>query len=139
MSKNKTKTMDSETINTAANELLVKGHSESGITWAEAFDFAEEQDTSKMKSLSGAEWLKLDDFGTYTFAFMGMDKAQTDDGEINVVKLADKEGKEFISSLAVLLSTCQKLTQIPSFIKIVYAGNRKGANGTYKDLKIYSL
>lgn len=137
MSKNKT--LDVADVNEAANELLLKGESSKGITWAEAFDFAEEQQTTNLKPLSGAEWLKLENFGTYTFAFMGMSTAQTESGEIEVVKLADRNGAEYISSLAVLISVCKKLQQIPTFLKIVYADDKKGANGKYKDLKIFSL
>lgn len=139
MAKPNTSTMSAEKVNTAANELLLRGESQSGITWEQAFDFAESQSTEKMQALTGAEWLKMENFGTFTFAFMGMGKAQTEDGEVEVVKLTNKEGKEFISSLAVLLSVCKQLTNIPSFIKIVYEQDKKGANGKYKDLKIFSL
>jgi hypothetical protein len=138
MSKNANK-LNAETVNNAANELLVRGESKEGISWGEAFDFAESQATEKMKALTGAEWLKMESFGTFTFAFMGMDTAETEDGKVEVVKLTDKSGKEFISSLAVLLSVCKKMQQIPTFIKIVYEQDKKGANGKYKDLKIFSL
>jgi hypothetical protein len=139
MAKNNANNLNAQTVNTAANELLVLGQSQSGITWEQAFDFAEAQDTAKMKSLTGAKWLELNEFGEFTFAFMGMDNAETKEGKVTVVKLCNKQGEEFISSLAVLVSTCEKLTQIPSFIKISYQDDKKGANGTYKNLKIFSL
>jgi hypothetical protein len=126
-------------VNEAANELMLTGKSSQGISWAEAFDFAEQQETTKMKTLTGASWLKLEEFGVFTFAFMGMSTAQTEDGETEVVKLVDREGVEYISSLAVLLSTCKNLKVIPTFLKIEYLADKKGTNGKYKDLKIYSL
>jgi hypothetical protein len=135
----KNKNLDADQVNDAANQLLLKGKSENGISWGEAFDFAEQQDPEKMRALTGAEWLKLEEFGTFTFAFTGMDTAETSEGTTEVVKLTDKEGKEWISSLAVLLSVCKKLTQIPTFLKIVYASDKKGENGKYKDLKIFAL
>jgi hypothetical protein len=131
--------LNAEAVNTAANELVLRGESQQGITWGQAFDFAEGQETEKMKALTGAEWLKLENFGQFTFAFMGMDTAETEDGTVEVVKLSDRDGKEWISSLAVLLSVCKKLTTIPTFIKILYEQDKKGANGKYKDLKIYAL
>lgn len=122
----------------ALNEIMLKGESSIGLTYDQAFEILEKADSVKMKNLA-VDYFNFEKPGIFNFVFEGMDKAEMENREIDVVMLRDKEGKLFINGNAVLVNSLKKVQQLPALVRVEYKGDVKSAKGTYKDLAVYSL
>lgn len=133
--------LSAEQVQEKLNTALIRNEEMEGVTIEQAFDIFEKTDPKFLEQISGAEYFEFKQPGEYFFLFMGMDEFNSKEkGIIPAVKLQNRAGENFINANTILTNTLKKVQKIPSFVKITYAGDKKGATGNkYKDLNIQVL
>lgn len=127
MSKQNLPAVNADTLNEIAN-------GNEAISFEQAMEQMEKADGKGLIEIT-SEYLVIKK-GVSHFAFMGFTQATIDGKDIKCAKLTDKAGNNFIAGDKVLISSCEKLTTIPAYIRIEYTEDKKSGAGSYKDLKV---
>lgn len=116
------------------NQLAVQGNA--ALTYDQAFEMMENADDKDLQALT-SDYFAFDKPGqVVSFVVLGFDTATLQGKQVEVVKLADKEGKQSINGDKVLVSSCKRLSILPAYIRVTYVKDIKNATGTYKDLLV---
>jgi len=77
---------------------------------------------------------------TRSFIATGMTTFTTQEGELKpAVKLMNRERQNFICGSTIVVNTIKRLENLPAPVKIQVNGMVKGKNGSYYDVKIFTL
>ena len=102
--------------------------------------------TSALQQLN-SEYLKLEENSSYSFIFLGMTTLKGKEGsndaerEYEGVRLIDKDGKNYVSGLTVLVTELKKVTVLPCLVKIVTKKETKSSSGIgkYLAMEVYTV
>jgi len=102
--------------------------------------------TSALQQLN-SEYLKLDENSSYSFIFLGMTTLKGKEGsneaerEYEGVRLIDKDGKNYVSGLTVLVTELKRVTVLPCLVKIVTKKETKSNSGMgkYLAMEVYTV
>lgn len=102
--------------------------------------------TSALQQLN-SEYLKLDESSSYSYIFLGMTTLKGKEGssdaerEYEGVRLIDRDGKNYVSGLTVLVTELKKVTVLPCLVKIVTKKETKSSSGMgkYLAMEVYTV
>jgi hypothetical protein len=106
------------------------------LTYDQAFEMMEKADDKELQALS-SDYFTFSKIGEkVSFVVLGFDTATIQGKSVEVVKLADKDGKQYINGDKVLVSSSKRLQVLPAYIRVEYVKDVKTPVGTYKDLLV---
>jgi hypothetical protein len=113
---------------------------------AQVLDAFDKVPTSSLQQLN-SEYLKLEENSSYSYIFTGMTTLKGKEGsndaerEYEGVKLVDREGKNYVSGLTVLVTELKKVTVLPCLVKIVTKKETKSSSGMgkYLAMEVYTV
>ena len=122
-----------------SNNSLVTADAQKMAQLQNLFEMFEGQETGAMRSLT-ADYLEMKENSVYNFICSGMTTFLTSEGEQREAAiLVDKENKTFINGGAVLVSSCKKLKEYPSLIRIITGDKVKSDKGKYLSMEIRTI
>ena len=134
-----------EQANAALNEIYLSGESKTGLTEQECLAILENTPDEALQEQT-ADYFDFSKKGSFNLVFEGMsettmmDRVTGKPKTIEIVKLKDKDNKRYIAGGAVLVNTCKRLDQIPSFIRVITTGEKiKGSGGDYYEMRVLTF
>jgi hypothetical protein len=129
--------------NDALNEIFLTGESKLGLTEQQCLEILESTPSEALQEQT-SEYFDFSKKGEYNLVFEGMDKTTFEKNgvkkEVEIVKLKNKNNQRFIAGGAVLVNTCKRLTQIPSFIRVITTGEKiSGTGGDYYEMRVLTF
>jgi hypothetical protein len=105
-----------------------------------AFDMLMDAPDTDTDDLSGGDYFKFDDYkkgDKFVFIVHGLTKWNDKQGkEVKAVRIEDKGGARYVCAAAQLYNACEKLTQLPCFVRVTYNGMEKTDKGKMYDMKV---
>lgn len=90
-----------------------------------------------------SNYIKFDDFKEgekRSYIATGLTTFTTQDGEVKpAVRLIDRERTNFICASTVVVNTVKGMDSLPAPVIIQVNGKKKGANGSYFDVRIFTI
>jgi hypothetical protein len=126
-------------VNENLYQSMIRGDVEP-IDRDKAFDMLMGAPETDTEDLSGGDYFKFDDYkkgDKFVFIVHGLTKWNDKQGkEVKAVKIEDKDGKRYVCAAAILYNACEKLTQLPCFVRVTYEGMSKTDKGKMYDMKV---
>ena|ERR1700748_477798 len=72
----------------------------------------------------------------YNLLYHGTERKSIKGKEQDVATVEDAEGKKFITTAVVLITSMRNVTQLPAFCRVECNGKTKTSNGEYYDLSV---
>lgn len=136
LKKTATKDLTPAQAQDALNEIAITGESSAGVTFEQAMELLEQANPDALQELTSEYFTFEKKDVVHHFMVLGLETAQIKGKNVEVVKLKDKSGNVNINGDKVLVSACRRLQQLPAYIRVVYTGDTKTAEGTYKNLTV---
>jgi hypothetical protein len=119
--------------------LALGGENVEGVTLAEAFRILRETKDSELQEMTG-EYLSFEKVGeTKDLYFTGLTTLTIDDKTMDAAQFTDETGQNFVYLGVVVVSACKRLTQVPCYVRLKYVSDEKSANGTYKNIRVFTF
>lgn len=126
--------------NDVANDLIVSGRTDTGVTMSQAWDIAESADVATMEELSAEYFSDWKQGQQHTFLVTGFGVTTMQDKPVEVVQFQDRAGRKYVNGDKTFYSGCKRLdVALPCFVKAVYEKDIKGDKGTYRDIRVFSF
>jgi hypothetical protein len=105
-----------------------------------AFDMLMDAPETDTEDLSGGDYFTFDDYKKgekFVFIVHGLTSWVNKQGQtVKAVKIENKDGARFVCAAALLYNACEKLTQLPCFVRVTYNGMERTDKGKMYDLKV---
>lgn len=132
------KQLTASDANEQLNTLYVSPDNAS-ITFEEAFDLLESADEKQLVDLT-SDYFTFEKKGeTHSFIVEGISEITIKNKAVKVAKVRNREGKSLLIGDKVFVSACERLQQLPAYVRVTYTGDKANANGEYKEFIIKSF